>query len=68
MPHQSVGTSGGPAVATAEDYGKYFCALGSRNVRRVAAEMQAANRDHLFDATEGIDALREIDLDEEENR
>jgi 23S rRNA maturation mini-RNase III len=44
-------------MATAEDYGKYFCALASRSVRRVAAKVHAANLDHLFDATDGkIDA------------
>jgi len=53
-------------MATVEDYGKYFCALGSRSVRRLAAKVHAANLDHLFDTTEGIDALREIDRDDEE--
>jgi hypothetical protein len=56
-------------MASSEDYGKYFCTLGSRSVRGVAAKVYAANLDHLFDATEGIDALREIDWeDEEEDR
>jgi hypothetical protein len=31
-----------------------------------AAARYAANLDHLFDATEGIDALREIDRDDDE--
>ncbi len=64
----SVETSRGPTMASSEDYGKYFRALGSRSVRRVAADVQAAHDDHLPDAPEGIDALREIDLNEEENR
>ena len=29
-------------MASGEDYGKYFCALGSRSVRRVAAKVYAA--------------------------
>ncbi len=39
-------------MASGEDYRKYLCAMGSRSVRRVGAE--------------GIDALREIDWDDEE--
>ena len=29
-------------MASSEDYQKYFCAVGSRSVRRVAAELSAA--------------------------
>jgi hypothetical protein len=29
-------------MASSEDYGKYFSALGSRSVRRVAAKVHAA--------------------------
>jgi hypothetical protein len=32
-------------MASTEDYGKYFCALGSRSVRRVAAKAHAAGLD-----------------------
>jgi hypothetical protein len=56
-------------MASNEDHGKYLCALGSRSVRRVVAKAYAVNLDHLFDATTGIDALCEIDWnDEEEDR
>jgi hypothetical protein len=30
-------------MANSEDYGKYFCALGSRSIRRVAAKVYAAS-------------------------
>ena len=30
-------------MATTEDYGKYFCALGSRSISRVAAKVNAAS-------------------------
>jgi hypothetical protein len=53
-------------MASNEDYGKYFCALGSRSVIRVAAKVYAVNLDQLFDATKGVDALREVDWDDEE--
>ena len=32
-------------MATTEDYKKYFCALGCRSVRRVAAKMHAVDLD-----------------------
>jgi hypothetical protein len=30
-------------MASSEDYGKYFCALGSRSIRRVAARVSSAD-------------------------
>lgn len=52
-------------MATVEGYGKYFCALASRSVRPVAPKVHAANLDHLFDATDGIDAVRTVDFEED---
>jgi hypothetical protein len=49
------------SAATVEAYRKCFCALASRSVRRVAAKLHAANLNHLFDATEAVDTLREIE-------
>ena len=44
-------------MATAEDYKKYFCALGSRSVRRVAAKLSA---DAELDAELRIAMLKEL--------
>jgi hypothetical protein len=44
-------------MATSEDYGKYFCALGSRSVRRVAAKVYAASE---LDAEVRIAMLKEL--------
>src|SRR5271167_310501 len=45
------------AMATGEDYQKYFCALGSRSVRRVAAKLYAAAE---LDAEVRIAMLKEL--------
>jgi hypothetical protein len=44
-------------MGTAEDYKKYFCALGSRSVRRVAAKLSA---DAEIDAELRIAMLKEL--------
>ena len=44
-------------MASGEDYGKYFCALGSRSARRVAAKVYAAAE---LDAEMRIAMLKEL--------
>jgi hypothetical protein len=44
-------------MASSEDYGKYFCALGSRSVRRVAAKVYAATE---LDAEVRIAMMKEL--------
>jgi hypothetical protein len=44
-------------MATTEDYQKYFCALGSRSVRRVAAKLSAAVE---LDAEVRVAMLKEL--------
>jgi hypothetical protein len=44
-------------MSTTEDYQKYFCALGSRSVRRVAAELSAASE---LDAEVRVAMLKEL--------
>jgi hypothetical protein len=44
-------------MASSEDYGKYFCALGSRSVRRVAAKVHATSE---LDAEVRIAMMKEL--------
>jgi hypothetical protein len=45
-------------MASSEDYGMYFCALGSRSVRRVAAKVYAASETQGSGTTIGKSTLR----------
>jgi hypothetical protein len=55
--HQSLETTEESKMASSEDYRKYFCALGSRSVRRVAAKVYASAE---LDAEVRIAMLKEL--------